>query len=119
MRAALVFIFALLMLAPAVALAHGVEEIRESMERPSHEGVFSAPESEVAEEARESGCSDDELEALVEMTLERKLKPMREEIRRLREAAGRPGLTEILGGIGYIMGLAGIAAYFKYRKGGK
>ncbi len=48
--------------------------------------------------------------------LEEKLAPLRRELRRLRAAAERPGLTEVLGGIGYIVGLLGLAAYMRHRK---
>lgn len=51
--------------------------------------------------------------------LDRKLAPLVAEVRRLRKAQERPGITEILGGIGYIVGLAGLAAYLAYRKKGK
>lgn len=51
--------------------------------------------------------------------LDRKLAPIVAEMRRLRQAQERPGITEILGGIGYIVGLAGLAAYLAYRKKGK
>jgi nickel transport protein len=51
----------------------------------------------------------------VEAMLEKRLEPIRRELSNLREASGRPGLTEILGGIGYIIGLLGLWAYLKSR----
>jgi nickel transport protein len=81
------------------------------------EGVIEASET-AAEDKERTGLAEPEIEALLERALEEKLKPMRAELRRLREAAERPGITEVLGGLGYIIGLAGLAAYFRYRKGG-
>ncbi len=58
--------------------------------------------------------SREEIKAVVEKVLDEKLKPMEE---RLADSQKRgPGITEILGGIGYIVGLMGIAIYFKNRK---
>lgn len=63
-----------------------------------------------------------QLEALVERAAERaaeraveaKVAPLR---RLLEEQAGKgPGLTEILGGVGYILGLFGVAAFFAARR---
>lgn len=52
----------------------------------------------------------------LEEALDRKLAPVLSELRRLRRAAERPGVTEVIGGIGYIVGLMGLAAYLRYRK---
>lgn len=52
----------------------------------------------------------------IEEALDRKLAPVLSELRRLRQTSGRPGITEVIGGIGYIVGLMGLAAYLRYRK---
>ena len=58
--------------------------------------------------------SREEIKAVVEEVLDEKLAPMQ---LRLEESRKRgPGITEILGGIGYIMGLMGIAIYISNRK---
>ncbi len=56
-----------------------------------------------------------ELEKIIDAALERKLSPIR---RMLSEqyTAG-PSLRDIIGGIGWLIGLAGLAAYFKSRRG--
>ncbi len=61
-----------------------------------------------------SGGDDRRLQAAIEKALDRKLKP----VMKLLVESQQPGptLTEILGGIGYIIGLVGIAAYFKSRQ---
>ena len=58
--------------------------------------------------------SSGEIKAVIEEVLDEKLEPMQ---KRLAESQKRgPGITEILGGIGYIVGLMGIAIYFSNRK---
>lgn len=58
--------------------------------------------------------SREEIKAVIEQVLDKKLEPMK---LRLAESQKRgPGITEILGGIGYIMGLMGIAIYFSNRR---
>lgn len=63
-----------------------------------------------------------ELEALVERAAERaaeravekKVAPLRQMLE--RQAGDGPGLVEIVGGIGYILGLFGVAAFFAARR---
>ena len=57
----------------------------------------------------------DRLRKEIEDALEIKLKPVIRELAKLREDKG-PGVTEIVGGIGYILGIMGIVAYMKSRK---
>lgn len=54
-----------------------------------------------------------ELEALIEGLLEKKLAPIR---RQLAQLAQRPSLPDIIGGLGYIMGLVGLGAYMQSRR---
>ena len=51
---------------------------------------------------------------VVEQALDKKLTPIKRMLAENREH--KPTLTDILGGIGYLVGLAGIAAYLKSRK---
>ena len=62
----------------------------------------------------ESGLSAAEVTALVESTLDRKLKPLMDRLTALNE--DRISLSDILGGIGYIVGLVGLAAYLQYHR---
>lgn len=56
----------------------------------------------------------EQLAILIEESLERKLGPIR---RSLAENAEKgPSIQDIIGGIGYIFGLAGIAAYMRFRR---
>jgi nickel transport protein len=52
----------------------------------------------------------------LETMLQRHLEPLREELLRLRMAQERPSLRDILGGLGYIIGLAGIYLYMKSKR---
>jgi nickel transport protein len=53
--------------------------------------------------------TDAELQALVERAVREEVRPLREQLEGYEE---RTRLRDILGGIGYIMGLAGLAFYF-------
>ena len=56
------------------------------------------------------------LEVMIDEALDRKLEPVIKLIRNTRKEG--PGFTEIIGGIGYILGLFGLVMYFKDRKKG-
>ena len=60
------------------------------------------------------GVGQDDIEKAVEKALDRKLKPVLKMLAESRECG--PSVSEILGGIGYILGLMGVAAYFNYRR---
>ena len=64
----------------------------------------------------ENGLSASEITALVESSLDRKLKPLMDRVVDLSE--NRVSLLDILGGIGYIIGLVGLAAYLQYHRKG-
>ena len=71
-----------------------------------------------ASKARETISADEELiRRVVEEAMDKKLGPIK---RMLAEGRNQgPSLQDILGGIGYILGLAGIIAYFRSKKGEK
>jgi nickel transport protein len=57
--------------------------------------------------------SKEEIKELIEDSLDRKLRPI---VRMLTESQSKgPSVNEIVGGIGYIFGLMGVALYFKNR----
>jgi nickel transport protein len=61
------------------------------------------------------GISESEIEAIVESAVDKKLQPVMRMLVKLQESSGKPSFTEIIGGIGYIIGILGIVAYFKAR----
>jgi nickel transport protein len=85
---------------------------------PGHMGEYvlsgkdSAPEA-----ARPTGAGGEE--SFDEEEARRKIEDLTSEVRRLRREAERPGLAEIVGGIGWIVGILGALAYLKGRKKAK
>lgn len=60
-----------------------------------------------------AGLSRADVEEVVNSALDAKLAPIRRAL--LEQSQSGPGMQEIIGGIGWIFGLVGIAAYFKSR----
>ncbi len=54
----------------------------------------------------------EELEAIVGRVVDAKLAPLKQAVARQQD----PGLRDIIGGLGWIIGLLGLAAYMKYRR---
>jgi len=64
------------------------------------------------------GLTSQEVEQIVERQLEEKLRPLNRMLAESRDTG--PTLSDIFGGIGYILGLVGLGAYIRYRReGGK
>ena len=57
----------------------------------------------------------EQIRMMVEEALDARLRPIHKTLTRIKQDRG-PGITEIIGGIGYIFGLAGLILYFKGRK---
>ena len=55
-----------------------------------------------------------EIQEIIDTSLDKKLRPITEMLADSMECG--PGITEIMGGIGYILGLVGVALYFANRK---
>lgn len=75
------------------------------------------PVSAASADGRPSTLSDvdaAELEAIIGRVLDEKLAPFRSALARQHE--DEPGLRDIAGGIGWILGLLGLATYMKYRR---
>jgi nickel transport protein len=72
------------------------------------------PQSKKTETEIYAGASRAEIEAIIAKALDEKMKPMLKMLAESQEKG--PGIGDILGGIGYIIGLVGIAAYFHSRK---
>ncbi len=68
------------------------------------------------QDATESKAFEGRLQRIVEEAVERKIAPMRDML--VQELQGGPGMIEIVGGLGYFVGLLGVAAYLKSRKSG-
>lgn len=80
---------------------------------------YATGEAEITEQTPATAKDDHavltkaDLELVVSRVLEEKLAPLRRSLAENQNSG--PSIQDILGGIGYILGLAGIAAYFKSR----
>lgn len=90
-------------------------ELREAMgiksQKSEVRGQKSEKEVKKFRSLEEEKASD--LEAIVESAVEKKLQPVMRTLVKIQENSGKPSFTEIIGGIGYIIGILGIIAYFK------
>lgn len=96
------------------------DEVRDAM------GMAKLPEKAPAEKReiekrqappeRATQISDDQLQILVERAVENKTAPIMKKLLRIEEQMQKPSLQDIIGGLGYILGLMGVVIYFKYRK---
>lgn len=59
--------------------------------------------------------SPEEMEELIGRVVDSRLQPVMRILVKLQEQSEKPGLTEIIGGIGYIIGIMGLAGYLKGR----
>ena len=64
-----------------------------------------------------AGCTD--IEKTMEKVMDRKLKPLIRRLNQIERQKDGPAITDILGGLGYILGLVGIVAYVHSRRRGK
>lgn len=92
-----------------------------------HRAEWTVPESEIREasgtsegkpapetlQQRAVGLNREEIKELIEDSLDRKLRPIMSIMAESRSRG--PSVTEIVGGIGYIFGLMGLALYFRNR----
>jgi len=58
----------------------------------------------------------DQLQLLVERAVEQKTAPIMKKLLRIEEQMQKPSLRDIIGGLGYILGLMGIGIYFRHKK---
>lgn len=69
---------------------------------------------ETASPSAGAGLTAREIEAIVARQLEEKIKPLARMVAASQEKG--PTLSEVLGGLGYIIGLVGLGAYVRFRK---
>ena len=108
----------------------GEDEVREAMgvkqppkspsvkvpSKSESSAAMKTQKKETAEVSELKSVSESEIEAIVESAVDKKLQPVMRMLVKLQESSGKPGFTEIIGGIGYIIGILGIVAYFKAKR---
>ena len=104
------------------SMGHGAEYLFKKSEfspdqDPTAEVTYDTDTIDEPEAPPQATTNQDQLRKEIEAILDAKFKPVIRELAKLREEKG-PGVTEIIGGIGYILGLMGIIAYMKSRKQG-
>ncbi len=75
-----------------------------------------SPEIEEIKSSSDIRTERGQLESMIEQTLDKKLQPIHKML--VQQQEERVTLRDVLGGIGYIIGLIGLAAYIRYRKSG-
>ena len=100
------------------AMGHRAEYILEVNEKP--EAAVGSDKTSKNKESRiiqspVFQVDTEHIKLLVEDVIDSRLKPIIKTLTKIQEDRG-PGLTEIIGGIGYIFGLMGIILYIKSRK---
>jgi len=98
-------------------LSEGEVKVALRREKPAVEPTPKITEKEKKELARESVTRvyDRQLESIVEEVVEKKTAPIMKKLTKIEEQMHKPSLQEILGGVGYILGLMGIGIYFKVK----
>lgn len=93
----------------------GEKQVEQSMKGASESERAKGDQSVDVRMAPMSEVPSEELEALVGRVVDSKLQPVIKILLEMQEKSGKPSMTEILGGIGYIIGILGVIAYFKGR----
>lgn len=96
-------------------MGHRDEYILPADELPEIAAENDEPQGETRSVAR---IDSKEIELIVDRVIQKRLHPLIQLVAKSQRNTGMSA-TEIFGGIGYILGLAGIAIYFKSRKGDK
>ena len=97
----------------------GEDEVREAVKVPSKPesgAAIKTRKKKTAEVPELKDMPESKIEAIVEAVVDKELKPTERMLFKLQESNRRPGITEIIGGIGYIIGIFGIIAYFKAKR---
>jgi len=89
----------------------GVPAAGQAVSASGSKPMEATPEAHAPALQASMGLSRADVEEIVNAALDAKLAPLKRAM--LEQTEGGPGVREIVGGIGWIFGLLGIAAYFK------
>lgn len=87
-------------------------ELKDPVSTEETENTMDDAGVQVVSEKESGPCSSKEIEAVVEKTLDRKLGKI---LQLIQEKEDKQKISDIIGGIGYILGLIGIGLWFKNR----
>jgi nickel transport protein len=95
-----------------------LEEIQgiasETSETTTNQSTIAKEPYKQARSVSVTNLSPDDIQLAFEKALDKKLKPVMKKLAESQEHG--PTVKDILGGIGYILGLVGVASYFHYRR---
>lgn len=94
-------------------MGHQGEYLLEKSELPA-ELKSSTTDSDEETAAGINALSQEKLRIIIREELNKELSPIKDELANLANSG--PGITEVIGGIGYIFGLMGLYLYFKKRE---
>ena len=89
--------------------------VKEKQTVPEEKPRKTEQQASIKHEKNSTNLTSQDIDAAIERAIDKKLQPVMRILLNLQEKSEKPGLTEILGGIGYIIGILGIIAYFKGR----
>jgi nickel transport protein len=90
------------------------ERVPRTTHAPSSESPGVETRGKTASPSAGPGLTAREVETIVSRQLEQKIRPLVRMVAASQEKG--PSMSEIFGGIGYIIGLVGLGAYMRYRK---
>jgi nickel transport protein len=93
----------------------GTLSVQKKQTVPEQKPLKTEQQASIKQEENSTHVTSQDIDAAVEKAIDKKLQPVMRILLNLQENSEKPGLTEILGGIGYIIGILGIIAYFKGR----
>jgi nickel transport protein len=99
---------------PAEEMGEASAESAETSAAPQIEPQKPVAEEKTVQSVAAPGLGAEDIQMIVEKSLDKKLKPMMNILVDSQEKG--PSMTDIFGGIGYIFGLVGVAAYFSSRR---
>ncbi len=95
-----------------------LEEIQgiasETSETTTNQSTIAKEPDKQARSVSVTNLTPDDIQLAFEKALDKKLKPVMKKLAESQEHG--PTVKDILGGIGYILGLVGVASYFHYRR---
>jgi nickel transport protein len=108
----------LLWLAAAILLLTAGASLAQSAPAPDSSQPAAKAEAPAVNESSPAAASPlpAGIDKVIEKALDKKLAPIMRTLAEMQEQKIR--LTDVLGGLGYIFGLVGVAAYFKCKKQG-